>query len=220
MKNKMPNSKRNTKDYSEAPLESLRKQALQLGATAAKIIQADKIIIEERLVLKCSLGCEKYGKTLACPPHAPTPEKFKKIVNEYHHALFMQFKSTAELEPALIKYLAKTPDATVPEEIKGKVERFWSAWKDDLKKLLNTVIELEKAAAKEGYILAAGFVSGSCQICEKCNVEKGICLHPEKRRYSEEGLGVNVKATAEQAGIKFTLPFEKNPETYALLLID
>ena len=28
--------------------------------------------------------------------------------------------------------------------MKAKVESFWSAWKDDMKKLLNTVIELEK----------------------------------------------------------------------------
>jgi predicted metal-binding protein len=51
-------------------------------------------------------------------------------------------------------------------------------------------------------------------------VEKGFCVNPAMRRYSEEGVGVNVKATAEKAGLKFTLPFEKNPETFALLLID
>lgn len=201
-------------------LDSIKQQALALGAVDAKIITTDKIVIEDRLVLKCSLGCEKYGKTLACPPHAPTPEKFRKIVSEYHYALFMQFKSTAELEPELIKYLAKTPDNTVPAEIRFKVERFWSAWKKDAETVLQTIIALEKAAAKEGFILAAGFVSGSCQICEKCNVEKGVCVHPEMRRFSEEGLGVNVKATAEKAGLKFTLPFDKNPDTYALLLID
>lgn len=201
-------------------LESIRQQALKLGAVDAKIIPVDKIVIEDRLVLKCSLGCEKYGKTFACPPHAPTPEKFKKIVNEYHYALFMKFKSGATIEPQYMKYLAKTPDNTVPEEIRAKVAAFWDAWKNDSVRLLDTVLELEKAAAKEGFLLAAGFVSGSCTICQKCSVEKGVCLHPERRRYSEEGLGVNVKATAEKAGVTFTFPFEKNPETYALLLID
>jgi predicted metal-binding protein len=209
-----------TQNSTEISFDSIRKQALQLGAIEAEIIPVNKIVIEERMILKCSLGCEKYGKTLACPPHAPTPERFQKIVNEYHYAMFMKFKSTAELEPQLIRYLAKTPDNTVPAEIRAKVERFWAAWKHDADKLLDTVLALEKAAAKEGFILAAGFVSGACQVCEKCNVEKGVCLHPERRRYSEEGLGVNVKATAERAGIKFTLPFEKTPETYALLLID
>ena len=89
-----------------------------------------------------------------------------------------------------------------------------------MKKLLDIVHKLEKTAAKEGYLLAVGLVSGACQLCEKCNVEKGICIHPTMKRYSEEGVGVNVKATAEKAGIKFTLPFNKNPETFALLLID
>jgi predicted metal-binding protein len=147
--------------------ESIRKKAFELGAVSAEIIPVNKIVIEDRMVLKCSLGCEKYGKTLACPPHAPTPERFRKIVNEYQYAMFMKFNSTAQLEKELIKYLAKTPNSTVPQDIREKVERFWSAWKNDANKLLDTVIQLEGAAAKEGYLLAAGFVSGACQICEK-----------------------------------------------------
>jgi predicted metal-binding protein len=198
----------------------LRNQALDLGAIDAKIITVKKIVIEDRVVLKCKLGCEKYGKTLACPPFAPTPAEFRKIVSEYRYALFMKFKSSAEGDAELIKYLAKTSDLTVPQEMKVKVEGFWSAWKNDMKKLLDTVVDLEKMAAGRGYLLSIGFVSGSCQLCEKCNVEKGVCLHPSMKRYSEEGVGVNVKATAEKSGLKFTLPFEKNPETYALLLID
>jgi predicted metal-binding protein len=198
----------------------LRKRALELGAIDAKIIPVKKIVIEDRVVFKCQLGCEKYGKTLACPPYAPSPEKFRKIVSEYHYALFMKFESQARLNPDLIKYLAKSDDPTIPKEIKSKVDNFWSAWKIDAQKLRETVIQLEKLAAEKGYLLATGLVSGSCTICEKCNVEKGLCIHPTMKRYSEEGVGVNVKATAEKAGLKFTLPFKKNPETFALLLID
>ena len=212
--------KKMRQNYSMNSLNSIKNEALRMGAIAAEIIPVDKIVIEDRMILKCSLGCEKYGKTLACPPHAPRPEYFRKIVNEYHYALFMKFKSKAEGDKEMIKYLAKTPDASVPPEIKAKVEKFWATWRDEAKEKLDIVIQLERAAAKEGYLLAAGFVSGACVICEKCNVEKGFCLHPDKRRYSEEGLGVNVKATAEKIGMKFTFPFDKNPETYALLLID
>jgi predicted metal-binding protein len=104
--------------------------------------------------------------------------------------------------------------------MKAKVESFWSAWKNDVKRSLDVTLELEKKAAKEGYLLAIGLVSGACQLCEKCNVETGLCIHPTIKRYSEEGVGVNVKATAKKAGFKFTLPFNKNPETFALLLID
>jgi predicted metal-binding protein len=208
-----------TKSRNVSSFDFLRKKALDLGALEAKIISVEKIVIEDRVVLKCKLGCEKYGKTLACPPYAPSPEKFRKIVSEYRYALFMKFKSQAEGDSELIKYLAKAEDQLVPLEMKAKVESFWSAWNYDMKKLLNTVIELENEAAKKGYLLAIGLVSGACQLCEKCNVD-GLCVHPAKKRYSEEGVGVNVKATAEKAGFKFTLPFRKNPETYALLLID
>jgi predicted metal-binding protein len=209
-----------TKDDKISSFDFLQKHALKLGATDAKIIPVKKIVIEDRVVFKCQLGCEKYGKTLACPPYAPTPEKFRKIVSEYHYALFMKFESQAQLNPKLIKYLAKTDDPMIPEEIKSKVENFWSAWKIDAQKLRDAVIQLEKLAAEKGYLLATGLVSGSCTICEKCNVEKGLCIYPTMKRYSEEGVGVNVKATAEKAGLKFTLPFKKNPETFALLLID
>jgi predicted metal-binding protein len=39
-------------------------------------------------------------------------------------------------------------------------------------------------------------------------------------RYSEDAVGVNVKKTAKNAGIPVTFPFEKSPESFALLLID
>jgi len=51
-------------------------------------------------------------------------------------------------------------------------------------------------------------------------VETGICIHPSMARYSDDAVGVNVKKTARIAGISVTFPFEKNPESFALLLID
>ena len=137
-------------------LDFLRKQAVEFGAVEAKIIPVEKIVIEDRVVFKCKLGCEKYGKTLACPPYAPTPEEFRKIVSEYHYAMFMKFKTQVEGDSELIKYLSKTDDPSIPAEMKEKVEKFWSGWKDEMKKLLDIVHELEKTAAKEGYLLAVG----------------------------------------------------------------
>ena len=209
-----------TKTQTESSLDLLRNRALELGAVDAKIIPVGSIVIEDRVVLKCKLGCEKYGKTLACPPFAPTPEQFRKIANEYHYAMLMKFKSKASGDKELIKHLATENDPYCSPEIKRKVTDFWSDWKADAKKLLQTVLTLEKEATKEGFLLAVGLVSGSCHLCEKCNTEKGICINPATRRFSEESVGVNVKATAEKAGVKFTLPFNKNPELFALILID
>jgi predicted metal-binding protein len=199
----------------------LRKMALEMGAVDAKVITADKIVVEDRIVLKCKVGCTNYGKTLACPPYAPTAEEFRKIVSEYSYALFMKFKSRAKADSKLAKHLSKSEtDATVPQGMKGKMQEFWAAWKEDKLKMLSTVLDLEKAAMSKGYALAVGLVSGFCQLCEKCSLDRATCVYPTKARYSEEAVGVNVQATAKNASIKFTIPFEKNPESFALLLID
>ena len=201
--------------------ELLAKLALEAGAAEARIIPANKVVIEDRVVLKCKVGCPHYGKTLACPPYTPTAEEFRKIASEYTYAMFMKFKSNAEADSELLKKLmtAET-DPTVPQEVKEKAQRFWAAWKDDKRKMLQVVVDLEKAAMNKGYSLAISFVSGHCQLCEKCNTETRICVHPNLARYSEDAIGVNVRKTAQNAGITVTFPFAKNPESFALLLMD
>jgi predicted metal-binding protein len=197
----------------------LRKLALELGASDAALIPASQVVVENRVVLKCRAGCNNYGKTMVCPPYSPTAEEFRKIVSEYSYALFMKFKSSAEADMNLRRNLGKS-EADLPEDLKEKAQAFWSVWKDDKKKLLAAVLDLEKEAVHQGYPLAIGFISGACQLCEKCNVEAGICLHPDTARFSEEAVGVNVHATAMNAGIEMTVPFGKTPESFALLLID
>ncbi|MEM2108552.1 MAG: DUF2284 domain-containing protein [Candidatus Bathyarchaeia archaeon] len=201
--------------------EVLRKMALEKGAVDAKIITTEKIVVEDRVVLKCKVGCPNYGKTLMCPPYTPTAEEFRKIVKEYSYALFMKFKSHATATPELSKHFSKAEnDHTIPTDVKEKLQQFWADWKEDKLKILSLVLDLEKVAMNKGYPLAIGLISGYCQLCEKCTLDRSTCVHPTKARYSEDAVGVNVRATAKNAGIEVTFPFEKNPETFALLLID
>jgi predicted metal-binding protein len=199
----------------------LRKKALKMGAVDAKIITADKVVVEDRIVLKCKVGCTNYGKTLVCPPHTPTAEEFRRIVSEYSYALFMKFQSRANAGPELAKHLSKAEtDSTIPMGLQDKIQKFWNAWKDDKLNMLSVVLDLEKAAMNKGYPLAIGLVSGHCPLCENCTLDRTTCVYPAKARYSEEAVGVNVQATAKNAGIKVTFPFKKNPGSFALLLID
>ena len=199
----------------------LRKQALEMGAADAKIISADKVVVEDRVVLKCKVGCPNYGKTLACPPYTPSATEFRKILSEYRYAMFMKFQSKAEAEPEVLKkvMIAET-DPSVPPDVKEKAAKFWQKWTDDKVKMLQTVVDLEKTAMSKGYSLAISFVSGHCPLCERCNTETRVCVHPNLARYSEDAVGVNVRKTAENAGIKATFPLAKPPESFALLLID
>jgi predicted metal-binding protein len=199
----------------------LVKLALENGAADAKVISIDKVIVENRVVLKCKVGCNHYGKTLACPPYTPSAEEFRKIVSEYSYAMFMKFTSKAQAEPEVLeKLMVAETDPTVPQGIKEKAAKFWQDWKDDKRKMLQSVVDLEKAAMNKGYSLAISFVSGHCQLCEKCNTKTKICAHPNLARWSEDAVGVNVKKTAAYAGMEVTFPFAINPESFAILLID
>ncbi len=199
----------------------LVKLALEKGATEAKIIPANRVVIEDRVVLKCKVGCNHYGKTLACPPYTPTAEQFRKIVGEYSYAMFMKFTTNATADTEVYKYLMTyESDPSIPKHIKEKAAKFWRDWKDDKIKMLQSVVDLEKIAMKQGFSLAISFISGHCQLCDTCNLENKICRHPELARISEDAVGVNVKKTAANAGITFTFPFTKNADSFALLLID
>lgn len=200
--------------------EFLRQLAIEGGVVGVQIIPASKIVIEDRVVLKCKIGCKHYGKSLACPPFTPTAAEFRKIVSEYRYAMLMKFGLNSKIDSGVTGNLSQATDPSVPVEIRKKIEEFWSAWNADKRKILELVVSLEKAALKKGYPLAVAFVTGACQLCEKCNTESRICTHPELARWSDEAVGINIQKTANNAGISVTFPFEKDPASFALLLID
>jgi predicted metal-binding protein len=198
----------------------LTKLALESGAADAKIIPANQVVIEDRVVLKCK-SCNHYGETLACPPYTPTAEQFRKIVSEYSYAMFMKFTTSASCGPEVYPYLMTyQTNPSLSQDIKDKAAKFWQEWKDSKHKMLVSVVDLEKAAMKQGYSLAMAFISGHCQLCEKCNTESQICRHPELMRISEDAIGLNVKKTAANAGIKYQFPFASSAESFGLLLIE
>lgn len=198
----------------------LKDLALELGATDAKIVPATEIVVENRVVLKCRIGCNKYGKTLMCPPYAPSVEEFRKSLSEYSYALVFKIKSQAEATPEIAKLLSKKEDdPSLTKEMKQQIQNFWDSWKTDKKELLHKIVSLEKAATTKGYTLALGFTTGSCMLCDKCNIKEKMCLHPTEARYSAQAVGINVLQTLENAGMPIPVPFKKNLESFGLILI-
>ena len=45
----------------------LKDLALELGASAAKVVPANEIVIENRVVLKCRVGCKHLRKNVDVP---------------------------------------------------------------------------------------------------------------------------------------------------------
>jgi predicted metal-binding protein len=51
-------------------LEKYRHKALELGADQAKIVRAQDIPVDERVILKCQIPrCFGYGAGAHCPPY-------------------------------------------------------------------------------------------------------------------------------------------------------
>ena len=199
----------------------LVKNALELGALEAKIILASKIFVEDRVVLKCRSGCISYGKKLTCPPYVPTPDQFRKILDEYKYVLLVKYISPANAEPDVICSIYRYwLDPKAPEEKRKKAQDFWNDHFNGTKNFSPMMLVLVRLAFNAGYTFALAFMNGSCRLCETCNVEKGICLHPTQARMTEHAVGINMKKTAEAAGMPIRFPVVGHPELMALLLID
>jgi len=207
--------------------EFLEKTALELGCAEAKVIPTDQIVVEDRVRLRCMIGCPTYGNNLRCPPYTPSVDTFRKILNDYSVAMVIRIKPPEISGELLEKYEPKD----------GEEFRLWDRYQDPVtetstiwtdfsqiyKSMLMVLLELERAAFKQGHSLATAFFGGKCMLCEKCNVEGGICLNPLMSRFASEAMGINLLKTAKNADMELKFSTSDNPvpiTPMAILLID
>jgi predicted metal-binding protein len=186
--------------------------ALKAGATAAKIIPSGRVVIDERVRLKCEVPrCSGYGQFLTCPPHVMSVEAFSRIRSGYRWGLLVQVEANI--------------DST--DKGKGRIDRV--VLKENTKlhypfklKLLEVVEAVESAAFKKGMRFAAGLVGGSCVLCEQCVNDKSseTCRHPFRARPPMEAVGIDVIKTAQNAGLPIHLSSSKNVVWTGLVLLD
>ena len=198
----------------------LLREAKRLGAAEAKVIRSHQVVVEDRVVLKCKSGCHMYGHKFVCPPFAPTPNEFRKMLKEYAHVLIVKFPTKAQAEDDVGRNLLKNQYASdTPLDLKSRTKEFWNAWDAEKRRILLAMLDLEKSAFNLGYSLAVALTAGSCSLCERCNIG-GTCTHPTMARYPEHALGVNVKKTLKNVGMSVKFPFEKCPEGIGILLVE
>jgi predicted metal-binding protein len=169
-------------------LERYRRRAIELGATDAKVIAADDVVIDERVRAKCTYPrCPSYGTSVNCPPYAMSLDEIRKVVNNFRYAIFIKL----EVPPKLIA----GRDAVDQKGIR--------AYKI---KLAEIVARLEAEAFYDGYHLALGFGSGACKpvFCptRECSalVPGQSCRHHLRARAAMEAVGMDVFTMAARAG--------------------
>ena len=64
-------------------------RAKESGAESAKIIRPDSVVTAAWVRLKCQYGCGGWGGCLTCPPHSPTPQQTRAVLDCYKTALLV-----------------------------------------------------------------------------------------------------------------------------------
>lgn len=169
-------------------LEKYRQRAIELGAMDAKIITSDMILIDERVRAKCiTPKCDWYGTNANCPPYAMDLEQVRKIVNNFHYAIFTWFTVPAEV-------IAGHRDKDVRKRLHSSLKNH------------EMVSKIEAEAFYDGYHLALGFASGPCKLIFCPNIECSAlvpgqcCRYSLRARSSMEGVGMDAYTMAARAG--------------------
>lgn len=163
-------------------LKSVRNLVIELGATDAKVINTNQVVVNHWVRWKCRFGCPSYNTSLMCPPHSPTPDETRALLGEYEYAILFSFQSSTSR---------------------------------------NIAADIERQAFLQGYHAAFALTFGSCHFCDTCNLDAGYCRHPQQTRPSMESCGINVFATAVNAGYSLTVKTSRDQEytRFGLLLV-
>lgn len=83
-------------------LERFCEQARKLGAVAAKPIQTHTVCTAPWVRLKCQYGCGGYGERLTCPPHSPTPDQTRAVLDQYTRAILVHGDENTDISAIVV----------------------------------------------------------------------------------------------------------------------
>jgi len=169
-------------------LDKYRQRAVEMGATDAKVITTDIVVIDERVRAKCTYPrCSSYGTNVNCPPYAMSLDQVRKVVSNFRYGI-------------LAKIEIPSNKITGAEAIKKNLAAPYQ-------KTINEIIaKIEAQAFYDGHYLALGFGSGTCKsmFCPDTDCKALItgqsCPHRLKARSSMEAVGIDCFNLATRVG--------------------
>lgn len=81
---------------------ALVKLARKGGALHAKVIPSSKVFTAAWVRLKCRYGCGGYGSSLMCPPHSPTPDETRRVLDDYEKVLLVHSRDGHALKDLVV----------------------------------------------------------------------------------------------------------------------
>ena len=77
-------------------------RARALGAVDAKVIGPQGVLCAQWVRLKCQYGCDGFGSSHCCPPHSPTPEQTRRVIDEYHRLLLVHCRRWVDVDKVVV----------------------------------------------------------------------------------------------------------------------
>lgn len=156
--------------------------AIGLGASAAGSIPAGEVPIDESLTEYCVSGCDSYGRSGNCPPHAGGAALLRESLGKYETAVIFKISVSG---------------AVLMDERRYPV----------MAAIHRLAVRLEEFSANNGYPHSRGLACGSChrlfcthhKVCQALE-PGGKCLFPDLARPSISGFGINVFEVAARLG--------------------
>lgn len=204
----------------------LRERARALGAAAAATLPARAVVVDERVRLKCQVPlCEHYGRNLMCPPHVPAPDEMRAVLARYDRALVVQRAIPLTAAAVADAFGSDGLAAGKAHGEEGQRVGTQSAYERTLRASRNEFAALMTALEADAFGLgcrfAAALSGGDCGLCEVCVCGSGApCRHPFAARPSMEAVGIDVVATAANAGLAVSFPVVTRAVWTGLLLLD
>jgi predicted metal-binding protein len=157
-------------------------------------IDPKEVVVAQWVRMKCTFGCDSYGRNAACPPNTPTVDQCRCFFDEYEAGVILHFSRAVEQ----------------PED------RY--DWTREVNKRL---LELERAVFMLGYEKAFLLFMDCCRLCAECAGTREACKQPVAARPSPEGMAVDVFSTVRRYGypIEVLTAYDQPMNRYAFLLI-
>jgi predicted metal-binding protein len=171
----------------------LQKMFTNHGLRDFRWINPAEIVVAKWVRMKCTFGCDSYGRNAACPPNTPSVAECGEFFQEYKLG-------------AVFRLVTSFSD---PDELQ--------AW---VRKVNLELLNLEGDVGKAGYQKAFLLFIDSCNLCRECAKTRDICRNKRMARPSAEGMAVDLLATVQSFGFEPGSVGVEGDEHYAFLLLE
>ena len=79
------------------------RRARELGAAGARVVAPRDVVCADWVRMKCQFGCDGFGSSRLCPPHSPTPEQTRRVLDGYRRLLLVHCTHLADVTGLVVR---------------------------------------------------------------------------------------------------------------------